>query len=93
MLYLDKYSTMGGGTMATLKGVVLKRLIDFSQAHRPKWLARTLDDKNVLIDYENGELRVKFDGSNDVFKLEVSSGATLTTEVMLLLTGLSVLGQ
>lgn len=78
--------------MRSLKGVVLKKLIDLSQPQRPRWLAKTLDDKNVFIKYDYGALTVQFEGQEDyVLDLHASQGGDLTTEVMLLLTGLSVM--
>lgn len=78
--------------MSNLKGTLLKQLIDISQPWQPKWLAKTLDDRSVLIRYEYGTLTVSFEGQNSTFVLPVSTpdDVTLTTEVMLLLTGLSV---
>ena len=79
--------------MLSLRGTVLKRIVDLSQPHRPRWLAKTLDDRSVFIKYDSGSLTVQFDGAGDAYVLPVkaSDGNALTTEVMLLLTGLSVL--
>lgn len=78
--------------MTSLKGTLLKQLVDISQPGKAKWLARTLDDRNVLIRYEYGTLTVSFEGQSSSFVLPVStpSDISLTTEVMLLLTGLRV---
>ncbi|MDP3487909.1 MAG: hypothetical protein Q8S19_08255 [Bacillota bacterium] len=81
--------------MLSLRGTVLKRIVDLSQPQRPRWLAKTLDDRSVFIKYDLGSLTVRFDGSGEdyVLPLNATEGNTLTTEVMLLLTGLSVLGN
>jgi len=81
--------------MLSLRGTVLKTIIDLSQPERPRWLAKTLDDRNVFIKYDFGSLIVKFDGFGEDYILNVraSEGESLTTEVMLLLTGLSVLAD
>ncbi|KAF0194605.1 MAG: hypothetical protein FD169_1714 [Bacillota bacterium] len=81
--------------MLSLRGTVLMRIVDLSQPERPRWLAKTLDDRSVFIKYDLGCLTVRFDGSEDdyVLPLKASEGNTLTTEVMLLLTGLSVLAS
>lgn len=92
---MTKHLIRGRATVLSLKGTVLKRIVDLSQPQRPRWLASTLDDRSVFIKYDLGSLTVKFDGSEDdyVFHLKTSEGNSLTTEVMLLLTGLSVLAM
>lgn len=81
--------------MLSLRGTVLKKIVNLSQPQRPRWLAKTLDDRSVFIKYDLGSLTVRFDGSEEdyVLPLNATEGNTLTTEVMLLLTGLSVLGN
>lgn len=79
--------------MLSLRGTVLKKIINLSQVERPRWLAKTLDDRSVFIKYELGSLTVRFDGFTEdyVLPIDANEGNNLTTEVMLLLTGLSVL--
>lgn len=80
--------------MRNLKGVVLKKLINIGQPQRPRWMAKTLDDKNVFIKYDSGAITVQFEGTEDNFVVDLQGGVVdLTTEVMLLVTGLTVLSH
>jgi len=78
--------------MKNLKGMLIKQLVDVSAQQHPRWMAKTLDDKHVLIKYEYGTLTVTIESSpaNFVADLKSADTMTLTTEVMLLVTGLAV---
>ena len=78
--------------MKNLKGMLIKQLVDVGAQQHPRWMAKTLDDKHVLIKYEYGTLTVTIESSpaNFVADLKSADTMTLTTEVMLLVTGLAV---
>jgi hypothetical protein len=79
--------------MARLTGIVLKQLIDVSMPEQPRWVGRTITEENVLIQYDHGTLMVKFAGDTEDYVENVNTpdDSHLTTEVMLLLTGIRVL--
>ncbi len=78
--------------MGRLTGIVLTQLIDVSVPQQPRWVGRTADGEDVSIKFENGTLIVNFSGMTDGFVESVNApSGNLTTEVMLLLTGLRAL--
>ena len=79
--------------MGRLNGIVLKHLIDVSAQQQPRWIGKTINDEDVYITYDHGTLIVKFDGKSEGFLEELNAprDVQLTTEVMLLLTGLRVM--
>jgi len=78
--------------MKNLKGMLIKQLVELGTQQNPRWMAKTLDDKHVLIKYEYGTLTVTIEDSAASFVADLKSTdtTTLTTEVMLLVTGLAV---
>jgi len=75
--------------MNTLQGMLIKHLVDLGTSTQSKWVASTLDNRSVVIKYEFGSLTVTIEGSASNYASAVHSPTTkMTTEVMLLLTGL-----
>ena len=78
--------------MNNLRGMLIKQLVDISTPYQSRWVASTLDDSSVLIKYECGALTVSIAGTSTGYTAELNSpsNVALTTEVMLLVTGLRV---
>lgn len=87
-----KDAPKGTTTMKNLKGMLIKQLVDVGVAQQPRWMASTLDNKHVLIKFEYGTLTVTIEDSPASFVTDLKSteSVPLTTEVMLLITGLGV---